>query len=55
MSDIDRFATRGGMIRFMTDHNRIRLQINRRAAKAASLKLSSKLLRPAQIVTTVKD
>ena len=52
---MDNFATRGGIIRFMTDHNRIRLQINRRAAEAAGLKLSSKLLRPAQLVTTVKD
>ena len=55
VGEMDNFATRGGIIRFMTDHNRIRLQINRRAAGAAGLKLSSKLLRPAQLVTTVKD
>ncbi len=47
MSDADRFATRGGMIRFVTDHHRIRFRINLEAAKAANLTLSSKLLRPA--------
>jgi hypothetical protein len=55
VSDADRFATRGGMIRFLTDHNRIRLRINLEAAQAANLTLSSKLLRPAQIVSRGKD
>lgn len=55
VSDADEFAERGGMIRFMTDKNRIRLQINLGAARAADLTLSSKLLRPAQIVRTDKD
>ncbi|HKT61784.1 MAG TPA: YfiR family protein [Gemmatimonadales bacterium] len=55
VSDADRFASLGGMIRFVTDHNRIRLRINLEAAKAANLTLSSKLLRPAQIVTTGRD
>ena len=55
MSDADRFASRGGMIRFVTDHNRIRLRINLEAAKAANLTLSSKLLRPAQIVPLGQD
>ncbi|HLB82065.1 MAG TPA: YfiR family protein [Gemmatimonadales bacterium] len=51
VSDDDRFAERGGMVRFVTDHNRIRLQINLDAAQAASLTISSKLLRVAEIVT----
>lgn len=55
VSDADRFATRGGVIRFVTDHNRIRFRINLDAAKAADLTLSSKLLRAAQIVPTGKD
>lgn len=55
VSDAQRFASRGGMIRFVTEHNRIRLQINLEAAKAAHLTLSSKLLRPAQIVASGKD
>ena len=55
VSDADRFATRGGMIRFVTDHKRIRFRINLEAARAASLTLSSKLLRPAEIVPAGKD
>lgn len=55
VGDAEHFARRGGMIRFVTEHNRIRLHINIKAAEAASLKLSSKLLRPADIVTTGQD
>jgi hypothetical protein len=55
VSDAEGFAERGGMIRFVTDRNRIRLRINLEAARAADLTLSSKLLRPATIVTTGKD
>jgi hypothetical protein len=55
VSDAERFASHGGMIRFVTDHNRIRLRINLDAARAANLTLSSKLLRPAQIVPAGKD
>jgi hypothetical protein len=51
VSDVDGFAERGGMIRFVTDRNRIRLQINPPAAEAAHLTISSKLLRLAEIVT----
>ncbi len=39
------------MIRFVTDRSRIRLQINLEAAQAASVTISSKLLRVADIVT----
>jgi glucose-6-phosphate isomerase len=46
------FATRGGMVRFITEKNRVRLRINLESAKAAGLVISSKLLRPAEIVTT---
>ncbi len=51
VSDADGFAQRGGMIRFVTDRNRIRLQLNLVAADAAHLTISSKLLRVAEIVT----
>jgi hypothetical protein len=51
VSDDARFAERGGMVRLVTDHSRIRLQINVDAAQAASLTISSKLLRVAEIVT----
>ncbi len=50
VSDGPRFAERGGMIHFVTERNRIRLKINLRAAQAANLTISSKLLRVAEIV-----
>jgi hypothetical protein len=39
------------MIRFVTIDNKIRLRVNVEAARAAGLTISSKLLRPAQIVS----
>ena len=51
VSDADRFAERGGMIRFVTDRSRIRLQINPEPAGAARLTISSKLLRVAEVIT----
>jgi hypothetical protein len=50
VSDIDRAAERGAIIQFTSDRNRLRLRINVAAAKAAGLTISSKLLRPAEIV-----
>jgi uncharacterized protein DUF4154 len=50
VSDLDEFATRGGVIGFVLLDNKIRLRVNLQAAKDAGLTLSSKLLRPAQIV-----
>ena len=55
VGDIDHFARRGGMIRFVPEKNRIRLRINLEAARAVGLTLSSKLLRPAEIVTGQED
>ena len=52
VSDIEDSAQRGVMIRFVADNNRIRLRINADAAKAAGLSISSKLLRPAELVTS---
>jgi len=52
VGDTEDFARRGGMIRFMTVNNKIRLQINVDAARAAELTISSKLLAPSQIVKT---
>lgn len=51
VSDADGSAQRGVMIRLVTESNRIRLQINLEAARAARLVISSKLLRPAIIVS----
>jgi hypothetical protein len=50
VGEADAFARSGGMIRFVTDNNRIRLSINVAAARTAELTISSKLLRPAEIV-----
>ena len=55
VSDAVGFARYGGMIRFVTEKNKLRLRINLEAATAANLTISSKLLRPAEIVTPGKD
>ncbi|HEX8757938.1 MAG TPA: YfiR family protein [Steroidobacteraceae bacterium] len=47
VSDLERFAQSGGMIRFVLIDQHVRLIVNARAARAAGLKLSSKLLRAA--------
>ncbi|HZP58783.1 MAG TPA: YfiR family protein [Opitutaceae bacterium] len=52
VGDMEAFTQRGGMIRFITQNNKIHLQINVDAAKAAKLTISSKLLAPAQIITS---
>jgi hypothetical protein len=52
VGDAEGFLEQGGMIQFVTQNARVRLRINLDIAKAAGLTLSSKLLRPAQIVTT---
>jgi len=51
VSDVEQFAHFGGMIRFVTENNKVRLRIDNEAAKSAGLKISSKLLRPSQVVS----
>lgn len=53
VGETEGFATRGGMVRFVSQRNRIGLQVNVGAAKAAGLTISSNLLRPATIVGEV--
>jgi hypothetical protein len=48
VGDTEGFAEDGGIIRFVTEHNRIRFRINVDAAEAAHLVISSKLLRLAE-------
>lgn len=55
VGDFESFAQRGGMIRFATVGNKIRLRVNLAAAQQAKLTISSKLLRPAQIVEAGQD
>jgi hypothetical protein len=51
VGESDGFATSGGAINFFTDDNKIRFEINPRAAEAAGLRVSSRLLRVAKIVS----
>lgn len=55
ISDADNFTRHGGMVRLVTENGKIRLRINVEAAKACGLTISSKILRPATIVTAEKD
>ncbi|HSZ07205.1 MAG TPA: YfiR family protein [Steroidobacteraceae bacterium] len=52
VSQAEGAAQRGVMIQFATENNRIRLRINVESARASGLTISSKLLRPAEIVGT---
>jgi hypothetical protein len=51
VSDIQQFATKGGMIGFFTESNRVRIEINQKSVLRARLKVSAKLLEIARIVT----
>jgi hypothetical protein len=55
VGDFEGFLRRGGIIRFVTVGNKIRLRVNLAAAQDAKLTISSKLLRPAQIVAPGQD
>ena len=50
VTDADGSAVRGVMIGLVRQDNRIRLRIDLQATKASNLTISSKLLRPAEIV-----
>jgi hypothetical protein len=52
VSDLDQSSEKGVMIQFAKQNDRIRLRINVESARAAGLTISSKLLRPSEIVTT---
>ena len=49
VSDIEGFGDLGGMIELFTEKNKIHVRINLEAVKAANLKVSSKLLRVAEV------
>lgn len=55
VGDMEGFAKRGGMIRFVQEKNKVRFRINIESAKAAGLTISSKLLRAAEIIAPGKD
>ncbi|PCJ98091.1 MAG: hypothetical protein COA45_08030 [Zetaproteobacteria bacterium] len=50
VSDIEDFAKKGGIIGFVTRYNKIKLQINPSTAQKSSLKISSRLLKLAEII-----
>ncbi len=50
VSDARNFAERGGMIRFYTERNKLRFQINLEAAKSSKLSISSRLLQLADVI-----
>jgi hypothetical protein len=55
VGDMAGFARRGVMIRFLTEKNKIRLRVNLAATKDTNLVISSKLLRPAEIIEPGED
>jgi uncharacterized protein DUF4154 len=50
VSDIPRFAERGGMIGFVRERSRVGFEINAQAAQDADLDVSSKLLKLARVI-----
>lgn len=50
VSDASEFTNLGGMIRFINEDNKIKLEINLSAVKAANISISSKLLQLSEIV-----
>ncbi|HEY5748717.1 MAG TPA: YfiR family protein [Chryseolinea sp.] len=50
VGDVTNFQKQGGMIRFFPEENKIRIRINLTSVKNADLKVSSKLLRLAEII-----
>jgi len=50
VAEADGFAKRGGIANFIVADSRVRFAINKNAAKKAGLKVSSKLLRLAELV-----
>lgn len=55
VSDSPDFLLQGGMIRFFTRQDKIKLQVNLEEAKTASLVISSKLLRLVEIFVPQKN
>jgi uncharacterized protein DUF4154 len=53
VGEMNKFAERGGVIRFKVEQDRIRLEINVAAAERSKLKISSQLLKLARIVEPV--
>ncbi len=50
VGDVAGFARRGGMVNLTKKGNRLRFEINRRAVESAGLRLSSQLLKLANLI-----
>lgn len=50
ISDIPQFSQRGGMIGFVTENERVKIEVNQRNVRQAGLKVSAKLLEVARII-----
>ena len=50
VGDLPQFARKGGIIGFVTESGRVRIEINLRAAKRAGLKVSGKLMEVARVI-----
>jgi hypothetical protein len=50
VSEIDGFAQDGGIINFISEHNKVRFEINPDAARRLGLNISSELLKLAKVV-----
>jgi hypothetical protein len=55
VSDIDRFAERGGVIGLYNIDNKLRFSINPEQAHSASLQVNSQLLKLAKIVHDTRE
>jgi hypothetical protein len=55
IGESEAFIRQGGIINFYREGNKIRFEINRLAAEAAGLQISSRLLRLARLVTSDGD
>ena len=55
VGDVDGFIKNGGVVRFVTEQNKIHLRISPEAAKQANLVISSKILRLSDLVEPGKD
>lgn len=50
VSDIPQFARKGGMIGFVTENERVKIEVNQRSIRQAGLKVSAKLLEVARVI-----
>lgn len=50
VSDIPQFSRRGGMIGFVAENERVKIEVNPRVIRQAGLKVSAKLLEVARVI-----